>query len=197
MASTPLALLHASSVNCKAPTFVHMLAAVVIIQDLHSPRKEGVDLVPDPLRPIAITHKRTDSRGSSRPLSPAAGRPPPLHHSPPDTSSAEAHDPLPMPPVEAKPLASAMPLATGPSWPSCAGGQPPAPWLPRAASDNAPSIANTTPAAMSARRHLRHAAGISVAGGLTSSTPTRDSAPCHRWIVWSLQRQAGRCVNSS
>src|ERR671914_767733 len=32
---------------------MHVLPAVVVVQDLHSGRKDGVDLLPDPLRPIA------------------------------------------------------------------------------------------------------------------------------------------------
>ena len=38
---------------------MHVLTAVVVVQDLHGGGKEGVDLIPDPLGPIA-NHAQAD-----------------------------------------------------------------------------------------------------------------------------------------
>src|SRR5882724_10369569 len=49
----PLLLLPRVLPKLQARHLVHMLTAVVVVQDLHGGRKEGADLVPDPLRPVS------------------------------------------------------------------------------------------------------------------------------------------------
>ena len=49
----PIPCLHRILGELQGSHFVHMLAAMIVVQDLHGGRKKGGDLVPDPFGPIA------------------------------------------------------------------------------------------------------------------------------------------------